>query len=171
MTANAESFGHRVSHDFRHGRGYQHHHLLPLSLLNRQQIGDFLLQVQSAGLCLRDRRRNCLWLPADERLALATGRALHRGPHPHYTDVVAGRVERIRQRWRQGGQGDVRDSMERLVRLQEVMSRILLAPGPRLLHLNRRDPMRAFADYAYLDDAISRLFLPTQCPLPAANGA
>lgn len=131
---------------------------MPLSLLKRPQIGDFLLQMEEHGLSLRDRRRNCLWLPANESLSLATGHALHRGPHPHYTDVVAGRVERIRQGW--GGPKDCDHAhyRNRLVRLQAVMTRILSGAGPRLLHLNRRDPMRAFADYGYLDDAITRLF-------------
>lgn len=126
--------------------------------MKRAQIAQFLMAMRDHGFDLHNRRHNCLWLPAEECLSLTTGHALHRGPHPHYTDVVAGRVERIRQRWRGPDHDDGHSSITRLVRLQATLTHVLSGPGPRLLQLNRRDPMRAFADYAYLDDAITRLF-------------
>lgn len=138
---------------------YQHHHLLPLALLRRPQLAAFL-----EGRCrLTDRRSNCIWLPANEALAARSGSALHRGPHPQYTDIVAHRVDRIRQASDAGtgdlcGQGDVGDrAIIRLNRLQRVLARVLLGDGPRLLHLNRKDPLRLFADYSYLDRAIDQL--------------
>ena len=143
---------------------FQHHHLLPLSLLNRPQIGRFLAQLHLHGLKLNERASNCLWLPADEALSLRLGHALHRGPHPNYTNVVAERVERIRQRHSFAGQSRAaqwlakEDAVARLKLLQRAMSHVLSGPGPRLLQLNRRDPMRCFSDCSYLDDAISRMF-------------
>lgn len=47
------------------------------------------------------------------------------------------------------------------------MARMLSGPGPRLLQLNRRDPLRAFGDYSYLDAAITRMF--AQLPAPAPS--
>ncbi len=138
--------------------GFQHHHLLPLSLLHRQQIAAFLEQLKPHGLDLTDRSANCLWLPAHEILSLRLGQALHRGPHPHYTDVVAGRVERIRARWVDGQPPPRPDqAVVRMLRLQRVMARILSGRGPRMLQFNRRDPMRCFNDYSYLDAAIDRI--------------
>ena len=136
--------------------GFQHHHILPVSLLNRPQIGGFLGELRGHGFTLADRQRNCLWLPSVEAIALVNGHALHRGPHPHYTDVVAARVERLRGR---AGRGDLDQpaTIARLARLQNAMTRVLTGHGPRLLTLNRHDPLRLFADYAALDDAITRM--------------
>ncbi|MEQ1510323.1 MAG: AHH domain-containing protein [Sphingopyxis sp.] len=131
---------------------FQHHHLLPLSLARRSQIGDFLQRMEPFGLRLADRSSNCQWLPANEETAFATGQALHRGPHPQYTNVVAARIERIRQR---GGNNQC--AAARLLKLQQVLARLLAGRGPRLMVLNRRDPMRCFADYSYLDDALTRM--------------
>ena len=143
---------------------FQHHHLPPLSLLNRPQFSGFLRQLHWHGLKLTDRAGNCLWLPADEGVAYRLGQALHRGPHPRYTSVVASRVERIRRGFAAASASPAsqwvarEDAAVRLTRLQRVMTHILAGPGPRLLQLNRRDPMRCFADCSYLDDAISRMF-------------
>ncbi|QJQ33199.1 AHH domain-containing protein [Sphingomonas lacunae] len=138
--------------------GYQHHHLLPLALARRAQIAQFLASLGPVGFRLTDRQANCLWLPAEERLAWRTGSALHRGPHPRYTEVVAARVERIRS----GGQGLSASQREllalrRLCRLQRVLAHILSGAGPRLVQLNRRDPLRLFQDYSQLDAAIGAL--------------
>jgi hypothetical protein len=42
----------------------------------------------------------------------------------------------------------------RLARLQRALASILAGSAPRLILLNRRDPMRLFADYDALDAAI-----------------
>ncbi|MEK6541168.1 MAG: AHH domain-containing protein [Pseudomonadota bacterium] len=132
---------------------FQHHHLLPLSLIKRRQIGIYLARMEQFGIRLTDRATNCQWLPANEATAFAVGHAMHRGPHPRYTDVVAHRVERIRQRGE-----DNAAAVARLRRLQRAMARLLTGVGPRNMQLNRRDPMRCFADYSYLDDALTRMF-------------
>lgn len=139
---------------------FQRHHLLPLALGRRPQIGAFLAMLGDSGFSLHDPARNSLRLPADERLAL------HRGPHPRYSEIVADRVERIR-RWHVTAQEEV-DALPapllrhvaaaRLWRLQRVLVRLLAGRGPRLLHLNRRDPMRLFTDYGALDSAIDALY-------------
>lgn len=80
----------------------QKHHSLPLSLVRHKQIGHMLTQLQCYGFSIHD-DCNLLHLPADENLAWLMGAALHRGPRPAYTDVVAARLERIR---RTGGSCD-----------------------------------------------------------------
>ncbi len=94
-----------------------------------------------------------------EHIAAERGLAMHRGPHPRYSAVLAERVERERQR---------RDAppiaAARIARLQRVMVRVLAGRGPRLLLLNQRDPMRLFSDYDALDAAISRMWRDTLIP-------
>lgn len=140
------------------GSGYQQHHLLPLGLSRHRQISLFLESLGSGGFRLTDRTANCLWLPAEERVALRTGAAMHRGPHPHYSDVVAARIERIRVS-NQYLPIHRRDeaALRRLRRLQRALAHILAGSGPRLVQLNRRDPLRLFRDYSQLDAAIAAL--------------
>jgi hypothetical protein len=138
--------------------GFQHHHLLPLALNRRAQIRQFLETLHNNGFRLTDRQTNCLWLPAQESLSWRTGAALHRGPHPRYSDVVIARIDRIRI-------GSLRlppglseaMAVRRLRRLQRALAYILSGAGPRLVQLNRRDPLRLFEDYSQLDAAISVL--------------
>ncbi len=148
------------------GNGYQLHHLLPLSLARDPALHASLGALASHGFSLADRTRNCIWLPAEEGLARHFGLALHRGPHPHYTAVVRGRVRRI---LRDSGQGPAGIAIARLHRLQRTLAAVLDGTGPRLFTLNRRDPMRSFGDYSYLDALIDQDW--TRRPLPGAPSA
>jgi hypothetical protein len=47
-----------------------------------------------------------------------------------------------------------RQAARRLIRLQRALAAILAGDAPRLILLNRRDPMHLFADYGALDAAI-----------------
>lgn len=131
----------------------QKHHLLPLSLVRRAQIGAMLTELKGHGFSIHD-NSNLLNLPADENLAWLMGAALHRGPHPAYTDVVAARLERIRIA---GGTGKAAQMLRlrRIQRLQRALKRILSGGPQRLLWLNRRDPLHFFADYSAIDSAIA----------------
>lgn len=114
------------------------------------------------GFALNRFERNGLMLPACERAALWSGHALHRGPHHGYSDVLAARVEQIRAHF--AGQAAVdpalarRTAIMRLGLLQDTMRRALTDGHGGGFWLNRRDPMRLFADRPYLDEAIDRLF-------------
>jgi hypothetical protein len=135
---------------------FQHHHLIPQSIAAKPQIGPFLRGLHLAGFHVEDRRFNLLPLASDEATAVRLGIALHRGPHPRYTAVVLARVERIRalhHRERRDGHY----AAQRLRRLQRALAAVLAGSGPRLLQLNRRDPMRLFADYSALDAAIATI--------------
>jgi hypothetical protein len=131
---------------------WQQHHIIPRSLLRREQIRAFLIALDRGGPGLINRPGNLLTLPATEQLAAATGMSMHRGPHPQYDDVVAARLDIIRQ---DGLSCD--EARARIAALQIVLSASLSGRNGPALILNRRDPMRLFADYGALDAAIAAL--------------
>lgn len=137
--------------------GWQRHHLLPRALAHHRQIARWLAEMGGLGPALKEREANILWLPATEALAATTGMALHRGPHPAYTAVVAERLERIRC-----AATSPKEARGRVARLQRALARTLTGSSGPTLHLNRHDPMRLFADYGTLDDAIARLLADQQ---------
>lgn len=136
---------------------FQQHHLIPVSVGRKPQIGHFLTGLHLAGFHIEDAATNLVALPADEETAAASGAAMHRGPHPRYTAVVTARVERIRALHYRHGRGSG-DAVARLHRLQRALQAVLAGKAPRLIALNRRDPMRLFADYSALDAAIDAAF-------------
>lgn len=142
--------------------GFQRHHLVPVALLRRPQMAWMFDYLSSEGFGLHRFARNGLMLPACEAAALSSGHALHRGPHHGYTDVLAARVEHIRVHFALHAPVDLREARRtaamRLSLLQDVMRRALTDGHRGGFWLNRRDPMRLFADRSYLDDAIDRLF-------------
>lgn len=101
-------------------------------------------------------------LPAREDDALRLGHALHRGPHYGYNDVMTARIEQIRYHFSLYAAGDLRaarrTAIMRLRLLQDTMRRALTDRHRFGFWLNRRDPMRLFADRCYLDAAIDGLF-------------
>ena len=145
---------------------YQHHHLIPVAVGRRPQIGRFLVGLHLAGFHIEDRASNLILLPADEATAAGNGQTMHRGPHPHYTAIVTARVERIRALHYRDDR-TTPDAVARLHRLQRSLRAVLSGSSPRLLQLNRRDPMRLFADYSALDAAIEALSGPSS---PAGAG-
>jgi hypothetical protein len=68
--------------------GYQKHHLIPVAVYNSRSFETMFRQIQILGFDPRDFSTNGIWLPGTESIAIATGRPLHRGPHPHYTMLV-----------------------------------------------------------------------------------
>ncbi|OWQ91785.1 AHH domain-containing protein [Sphingopyxis witflariensis] len=142
--------------------GYQRHHLVPISLLARPQMAAMLTSLEEEGFALRHFGGNGLMLPASEVAALSSGYALHRGPHHGYSDVVTARVERVRVHFALHAPHDLRTARRtavmRLRLLQDTTRRALTDRHGMGFWLNRRDPMRLFADRPYLDEAIDRLF-------------
>lgn len=119
-------------------------------------------QLKIEGFTLHQFERNGLILPSCEPTALWSGHALHRGPHQSYNDVMTARVEQIRVHFALHAPADLRAARRtaamRLRLLQDVMRRALTDRHGGSFWLNRRDPMRLFADRPYLDQAIDRLF-------------
>lgn len=142
--------------------GFQRHHLVPIALLHRPQMADLFEHLRREGFSLQQFGRNGLILPASEAAAVRSGHALHRGPHRGYSDVITARVERIRTHFEAQVAIDPslarRTAVMRLALLQDVMRRALTDRHGSGFWLNRRDPMRLFADRPYLDEAIDALF-------------
>lgn len=142
--------------------GFQRHHLVPIAVLHRPQMAAMFEHLQREGFALQQFGRNGLMLPASEAAAIRSGHALHRGPHHGYSDVIAARVERVRAHFETQAVADPwlarRTAIMRLALLQDVMRRALTDRHGGGFWLNRRDPMRLFADRPYLDEAIDALF-------------
>jgi hypothetical protein len=142
--------------------GYQRHHLIPVALLQRPQMAAMFADLRGEGFVLHRFDLNGLVLPGNERLAWQSGHALHRGPHRAYSDVVAARVEQFRASYAREVATDApaarRIAAMRLRLLQDTLRRALTDRHGTAFWLNRRDPMRLFADRPYLDGAIERLF-------------
>ena len=138
--------------------GFQRHHLIPLELTRRAQLAAMFAVLECDGLRLGRFAENGLHLPSREVEAAALGHALHRGPHPAYTDVVAARLEAIRAGACLGRAEGRWATVDRIRTLQAALRRALTDRHRQHLWLNRRDPMRIFADRAYLDAAIAAMF-------------
>lgn len=138
--------------------GFQRHHLIPLGIIKRAQFRQFLDALHGDAFILYRFARNGLQLPENERLAAALGHAMHRGPHPAYSEVVAARLEYIRQSTNLESKNDCLSSVDRIRTLQDALRRALTDRHGHRFWLNHRDPMRIFSDRPYLDDAISALF-------------
>ena len=121
-------------------------------------MASFLTALEGEGLRLGRFADNGLPLPASEELAAAIGHALHRGPHPAYSDVVTARLDQIRSTTSLSQQRERWAATARIMTLQRALRRALTDRHPCSLWLNRRDSMRMFVDRAYLDAAIKALF-------------
>lgn len=138
--------------------GFQRHHLIPIALTGRIQFAALFAGLEGGGLRLGRFAENGLHLPSCEAIAAALGHALHRGPHPAYTDVVAARLDAIRASARLTLPTECWATVGRIPTLQAALRRALTDRHGQSLWLNRRDPMRLFNDRAYLDTAIDALF-------------
>ncbi len=138
--------------------GHQRHHLVPLALLARPQLATFLTALAGGEAMLTRFSCNGLILPATEKLAMESSLALHRGPHPAYSDVVAARVDQIRATSVLTLPAGLAEARARVRTLQAALRRALTDRHGQRFWLNRRDPMRVFADRSYLDDAIAALY-------------
>ncbi|WP_428682617.1 AHH domain-containing protein [Sphingopyxis sp.] len=142
--------------------GFQRHHLIPVGLLHRPQMAIMFDWLEAEAFSLHHFSHNGLVLPACESAALTSGHALHRGPHQGYNDVMTARVEQIRVHFALNAPTDLRSARRvavmRLRLLQDAMRRALTDRHGGAFWLNRRDPMRLFADRPYLDEAIDRMF-------------
>jgi hypothetical protein len=101
-----------------------------------------------------------LLLPAQEKIALRSGLPLHRGPHPHYSNLVA---ERLFMIWQTAKKQRPYIMAQRLKLLQRALKRTLQS-HKALRHpliLNRRDPLNSNVDFSHIDMAIDILWAKT----------
>lgn len=125
-----------------HRPGWQRHHLIPIELIYRNQFGALFARLQTLGFVVHDFCYNGMMLPANEPDAIRYSLPLHRGPHPHYTDLTAEAVEAVRAGLvGDPSIGDMHRALARIRRLQMTLQRSLTngSRDPRFA-LSRRDP-------------------------------
>ncbi len=158
--------------------GWQRHHLLPRQLLSCHGLDRFFSELVPKGLGFENFGANGVLLPATERLAIAHGLPLHRGPHRLYNELVLERVAAIEMSWSQsrkdrrmpGGPASDRstrqradsEALERMALLQRALKRRLLAGSSRPLILNRKDPIDSDVDFSHLDAMAEQLWQDTR---------
>ena len=138
--------------------GFQKHHLIPVQLLKKSTFLRMFEIAQQAGFDSRDFKSNGIYLPAKERLAIETGRPLHRGPHPQYNALVCERLGLIEASIQnKNSVTDANNIAFRLSYLQKALRRSLLKK-PRCITLNKRDPMSRITDFTSLDNNVDLIW-------------
>ena len=144
-----------------HDPALQRHHLLPCQLLILPCFNRFFDHLGLERIGFDDFRRNGLLLPAREEAVRRLGMPLHRGPHRDYNAMVSEKVGQIEAVWsrsrRRRGNSAHAAALGRLARLQDRL-RLRLLDRRDPLHRNRRDPLRAEADFSSLDALAEQLW-------------
>ena len=147
-----------------HMPGMQRHHILPRQLLTLGQFETLIEEAGGARVIMGDFRTNGLLLPASEKAASRYGLPLHRGPHPHYNEIVSERVAAVESHWhvarKRCASRAASDALCRLHLLQGALRRRLLHES-RPLVLNRRDPLGKGQDFSALDAMADALWAAT----------
>ena len=133
--------------------GFQRHHLIPLEIVRKPHFRDLFNTVRSKGFNPNDFRTNGMWLPATEELAVEYGLAMHRGPHPQYSELVSDWIAQL-------ARAQLRHPVElnHLLLLLQRRLRKFLTNRPSYFLLNRNDPLRARAGFSSVDDDIDKLW-------------
>lgn len=138
--------------------GFQKHHLIPVQLLKMNAFVKLFERAEQAGFDARDFKSNGIYLPAHEKLAIESGRPLHRGPHPQYNTLVGQRLGMIEASlYKKHDVPDAASIAFRLSYLQRGLRRTLLKK-PRAITLNKRDPMSRNIDFRSLDNDVDNIW-------------
>lgn len=145
---------------------YQRHHLIPLQVASIADVVTPLNRRISGGFDFDNFDKNGVLLPANEKMALQTGRSLHRGPHPRYNELVIDRlllIIRLSDKIANSNQSQAFFRF-RIDLLQLTLRRALIGSGLAKLRLNKRDPGPSSAAFRDLDACIDILSMQTQWP-------
>ncbi len=140
------------------GGTYQRHHLIPLQIGSDIGAQLNIVTLGPSSYLLNDFHANGIVLPGDERTAIRDRLPMHRGPHPHYTELVAKRVRHIVKNSRSKSRVNFDEQLIyfRLRILQNGLRRMLSKRHQPLL-LNKRDPMAMHIDFSVLESEIKEL--------------
>lgn len=72
--------------------GFNCHHLIPRQVVESRGFARFFGNLRGEGFNPDDFLSNGMHLPSNEKLALAFGLPMHRGPHPQYNELVASHI-------------------------------------------------------------------------------
>jgi len=139
--------------------GFQKHHLIPVQIYRRASFSKLFSRARKAGFDLRDFKTNGIYLPAKEKLAIESGRPLHRGPHPQYNDMVSDQLCLIEKSLHsQKLDQKYNEKLMQSILLMQKSLRELLLRKPCSITLNKRDPMSRDVDFSHLDADIDFLW-------------
>jgi hypothetical protein len=145
--------------------GLQKHHILPVQLRSRPPFDRMLSAIPDESGFFDDFRRNGLLLPCRETVVRRIALPLHRGPHPHYSDMVAERLGQIEGSWGRTRLRDPRaadmEAAMRLDLLRRALKRMILDVRRRRIRLNRRDPFAMADEFSDLDAMAEQLWTAT----------
>lgn len=134
--------------------GFQCHHLIPVRVCNMASFRSFFEKSRTSGFDPDDFRLNGMHLPCREKIAVAFGLPLHRGPHPAYNQMVAERLAAI----------SVLDKCESRLQLMQFLRALRegLRNCPEVDAIDRRNPFQPSVDMRRLDGDADFLFRFTQ---------
>jgi hypothetical protein len=143
-----------------HNPQLQRHHLIPLQVSSISELTGSTGIIATTGFQFDDFSTNGILLPCCEKIALETGRPLHRGPHPRYNEIVITSLYAI---------DELGDRMEndrerktfyrmRMMLLLSGLRQGLANRGFKNLLLNSRDPVHSHLDFGNIDSDIEKLF-------------
>lgn len=143
----------------------QRHHLIPVQFRTNWPFSTLLAAMEGCAPGFDDFRTNGMLLPCEETAVLRTGLPLHRGPHHHYSQLVAERLGSIEASWQRdrrerGAAAALVTARWRIRLLQDALRKRLLKTT-RPITLNRRDPRVAAVDYSKLDAMVEALWQAT----------
>lgn len=133
--------------------GFQRHHIIPLEIVRKPYFRDIFDRVRWVGFNPNDFETNGMWLPATEELALQVNLAMHRGPHPQYSELVSDWISHLtRSRARHP------EELNNLLLMLRDKLRNMLIRRPSHVHLNRNDPLRVRTGFLNIDDGVGKLW-------------
>lgn len=136
--------------------GYQRHHLIPVEVVRHPAFAKIFAAVSRIGFNPHDFASNGVCLPACEAMAICTGLPLHRGPHPHYTQLVSEQVAFLARGVPVDSASGPMALMVGLSHLQGSLRRSLDRSNS-ILWLNRRDPRHGTGRLLAFDDDLRQL--------------
>lgn len=134
--------------------GFQRHHIIPVQIFQRSSFKRLFAHAYKQGFDPRNFRHNGIYLPATEPLAIASGRPLHRGPHPIYNDLMCDHINNVDQIFRANPSLKV---ARRIFEIQNLI-RTMLTDGSFGTKLNGRDPMSQSVNFSHLDADVDKLW-------------
>jgi hypothetical protein len=129
--------------------GHQKHHLIPLAVYKCRAFEPIFLQIKTLGFDPRDFATNGILLPCTDEMALSTGKPLHRGPHPQYSQLVRESIFVLTdpQTFPSNSAPRAIDLAKRICRLQSSLYRALSVTHPALTRVGH-DMDAAFSTLA-----------------------
>jgi A nuclease family of the HNH/ENDO VII superfamily with conserved AHH len=139
-------------------KDFHKHHLIPVAIFNSQAFQPLFSRIRCIGFDPQDFATNGIWLPCTELMAIHTSLPLHRGPHPHYNDLVSECVAAVSGTLfgNEIPPQNVIKTAKEIHRLQGRLRRELVWRNPQY-NLSSRDPRHGISGFTTLERDITGL--------------